>query len=736
MAFFKAVFPPDTPETVTYTYRPYTERGETAFMEAMASQSWESVLSAPSADAKAAAFQKIIDDNMNVFFPLKTTTRRKSDPPWVNDLIRRLSVKRRKIYDREGRSTRWKRLKKKVAELYRTRAQQYIQKQKDLLTGPDASRFFYKRVKAYRSREKPPDFNVCDLFPNKSKKEVAEDLADHFNSISKEFSGIPEGKIPEAPSEPPPIVSREQVEAQLCSFKKTGSMVEGDIFPRLVDRVAPWISAPLTDLYNCITSTQDWPSLWKVEYVTAIPKKSRPADVNDLRNISCTKFFSKVYEKFVLTWLGDSSSLRHNQYGGVKGCGTEHFLVQLWQDILEGLDDSRAGMFLTSIDYSKAFNRLDFVRCLEALKAKGFGHELINLIASFLTGRQMTVKVGQERSEPRTIEGGVPQGSRLGVFLFNVTIDNFEAFSDDVEPYGPRPAETLSPQELLNIPPDIPVPAQPYVRDHKHLPPFKHVPILVQKYVDDNILLERINFDLLQTDGFGQRNYLSLRIQNLFRHIVARAETCGMRVNASKTTAMLVSELKSYTPDVHFSDNNGNTINTSQNMKILGFNMSSSPDMQAQVDSIKRKFRTRMWILRHLAHRGLLAQDLLKVYQSIILPCHDYCSVVYHSSLTAFQANSLERLQSQALKCIFGYQYSYRALLEMSGLPTLEARREARCTRFASKTVANPRFAHWFPRAEQPRTLRNRAVFQESRAKTNRLFKSPLYDLRRRLNAA
>lgn len=99
-------------------------------------------------------------------------------------------------------------------------------------------------------------------------------------------------------------------------------------------------------------------------------------------------------------------------------------------------------MFLTSIDYSKAFNQLDFVRCLEALRAKGFGQELINIIASFLSERKMTVKVGQERSDFRTIEGGVSQGSRLRVFLFNVTIDNFEAFSSDVEPYGPLPKET------------------------------------------------------------------------------------------------------------------------------------------------------------------------------------------------------------------------------------------------------------------------------------------------------
>lgn len=43
----------------------------------------------------------------------------------------------------------------------------------------------------------------------------------------------------------------------------------------------------------------------------------------------------------------------------------------------------------------------------------------------------MAVKVGQIMSGPRIVLGGVPQGSILGVYLFNATIDSFEAGSND-----------------------------------------------------------------------------------------------------------------------------------------------------------------------------------------------------------------------------------------------------------------------------------------------------------------
>ena len=44
------------------------------------------------------------------------------------------------------------------------------------------------------------------------------------------------------------------------------------------------------------------------------------------------------------------------------------------------------------------------------------------LVAAFLIERRMVVKVGQVMSKPREVTGGCPQGSILGVFLFNATI--------------------------------------------------------------------------------------------------------------------------------------------------------------------------------------------------------------------------------------------------------------------------------------------------------------------------
>ena len=733
IAWGSAVFEKQNNDRVSYSYLQYTQAGATTFLEDLSSQNWREVESAVSTSSKVEAFQKQLDTLLKRHFEWKTTTRRKHDKPWINDKIRWLSGKSRKLYDREGRSRRWRNLKKKIAKLSKARAEVHRDNVRQSMTGPDACRNFFRNVQNYSCKEKPPQFDVRDLFQNKSDSEIADSVAEHFNKISNEFSGLRPEDVPQAPDLDLPRLTPEMVAKRLRQMKKPRTKVQGDIFPCLINRASALLAAPLTNIYNGITTSGEWPALWKIEYVTPIPKKTLPESLDDMRNISCTQFLSKAYESFILEWLGQQVKLRSNQYGGVKGSGSEHFLVEMWQRVLEGCEDPRAGVLLSSIDYSKAFNRLDFAECLKALKRKGACKQLIRIVASFLTNRHMTVKIGNALSGLRLVLGGVPQGSLLGVLLFNLAIDCYEANSPDIASYDPPGGEEAFPA-APGAPVPVRVPDEPDDRDYRHLPPWKSEPLYVLKYVDDNVVIEKLNFDPVPTGGDGTRVKHAVRTQNLFDLIVHEAEMRGMKVNGSKTKALLLSELKSYLPRAFFHDGSGEQIQAGETMTILGFTFSSELGMGAQVDSIRRKFYARKWILHHLGHAGFSEADLLKVYKSVILPIHDYCSCVYNSSLTQNQVSALERLQAQALKAIYGYEYSYRALLEKTGLRTLKERRDMREEKFALKCLQTERFRPWFPLHPVERPTRNPLTYSESYARTKRLYNSPLYQMRRVLN--
>lgn len=78
------------------------------------------------------------------------------------------------------------------------------------------------------------------------------------------------------------------------------------------------------------------------------------------------------------------------------------------QDILENADDYRAATVVTSLHYSKAFNRMSFQCCMKSLARNGASSGVLRLVATFLTGRTMTVKIGGVMSEPREVHGGCP----------------------------------------------------------------------------------------------------------------------------------------------------------------------------------------------------------------------------------------------------------------------------------------------------------------------------------------
>ena len=700
----------------------------------IAAHSFQSVYAKQDVNEQLEAFLGDVMGKMAELFPTKTTTRRVNDPPWINPHVRALIRKRRRVYHKEGRSAKWKKLMKTVKDLVKTRASRYWDYQKRNLLAADAGRAFFKNVKAFNCKERPPQFDVRGLFdPGSSDAQIAEKLADHFNGLSSEFEGLDPDAVPTTYSAPVQILTESDVSNRLRKIRKPKSMVKHDVFPALVGPAAAYLAGPLTCIYNTITTTGVWPLSWKQEFVTPIPKKSLPAGLNDLRNISCTALFSKVYESFVLGWLCEQVGMRSNQMGGMKGAGTEHYLVELFQLVLEALEDPRAASIVTSIDYSKAFNRLDFLHCLRALAAKGASTELISIVSSFLTSRTMAVKVGQELSKPRVVLGGVPQGSILGVFLFNVTIDNFETASSDV---GRRPV--IGGDGRPEAPPhqherDLDVPVEtPY--DRHGFKAWESTLLAVLKYVDDNIIHEKLFMDGLVIDENGEKRALAARSQNLFRRITRVAELLGMKVNSDKTQLLCISDARTYKASAYIKDSANNVVSSVESMKILGVHFSSKPDMSAQVEAICRKFRSRIWTLRHLHHRGFSQEDLVRVYKSTILPCHDYCSNVYHSSLTLSQTIIIERLQAKALKAIFGFEQSYKDLVERAGLTTLRARREMREITFARKCATSARFGHWFPAREAVRGTRAGLTYTEDFARTLRCYNSPIYSMRRRLN--
>ena len=286
---------------VSHQYRYYNDSSVDNFGKWLAAFDWAPLVQLPSSNLKAEFYQREVTAALERFFPLIRVRRKTSDCPWINGRIRRLIKKRKGIYRREGRSAKWRRFKKFIDEIITKRQEYYLQSQRKVLLCDDARRNFFRNIKAFKTKDRPAPFDVRSLFPGKSDGQVAEELALFFNRKSGEFEPLEPCDVPRTHHRDLPLLAPFQVAGRIRAFKKPKSMVKGDIFPNLMHRFAVLLAIPLADIYNSITTSKIWPSIWKQEFVTVIPKCRNPADVGDLRNISCTMLPSKFMRVMYLT---------------------------------------------------------------------------------------------------------------------------------------------------------------------------------------------------------------------------------------------------------------------------------------------------------------------------------------------------------------------------------------------------------------------------------------------------
>ena len=108
-----------------------------------------------------------------------------------------------------------------------------------------------------------------------------------------------------------------------------------------------------------------------------------------------------------------------------KGNSITHYLIEFINFILSCQDSTdQTAVLACMVDFSKAFNRQNHNLLIAKLSDMGVPGWLLRIVIGFLSNRQMYVRFNGKKSQVKSLPGGDPQGTLLGLLLFIVLIND------------------------------------------------------------------------------------------------------------------------------------------------------------------------------------------------------------------------------------------------------------------------------------------------------------------------
>ena len=509
--------------------------------------------------------------------------------------------------------------------------------------------------------------------------------------------------------------------SKIKSAKKPNSCVPGDLPKQVVSNFAVELAHPVTLIFNSITKTAEYPKQWVVEYQTPIPKLYPPLCEDDLRNISGTPFFSKLYESCLSDWLLPivRPYLDPANCGGLKGTSISHYLIRLLHFIHSTIDKPQPhAVVLALIDLSKAFNRVDHLLVIQDLHDMHVPAWLLRILISYLTGRSMYMKYNGATSSQRSLPGSSPQGVFLGCFFFMIKFNGAL-----LRPTVPRPFPRPFPR---------PVPVMS-----------SSATDCTVKYIDDASKACSIQLKKnLIPDPSSCTGYIldpqDNQLQDSLNELKDFTNQNLMVINEKKSQIMSFNFSKTLTFPPEFTIGDSPILEVVTHTKLLGIVISADLRWNLHVEYMCKKAAKKLWMLRSLKSLHIEQEVVLDFYLKEIRSVLEFGVACWHGGLTAQNSKQIERIQKIAINiilCDTNWEIPYEDGCILLGIDPLVNRRNELCTRFIQKTSRNPIHSDWFcPSQDNHYTRQDLPPYREFKCNSKRFYNSPLCHLTRVLN--
>jgi len=155
----------------------------------------------------------------------------------------------------------------------------------------------------------------------------------------------------------------------------------------------------LIDVCKTIYTTRIWPTDFVQSIMLPLEKKPNATRCEDFRTITiisnAAKILLKVLQKRIEAKVDTVRFLSDDQFGFRKGTGTRDAISTLRVLTERSLEVDR-DVYVSFIDYEKAFNRVDLKKLMRVLRRLGVDYRDRRLIENLYMGQAFAVRIEQE----------------------------------------------------------------------------------------------------------------------------------------------------------------------------------------------------------------------------------------------------------------------------------------------------------------------------------------------------
>ena len=422
------------------------------------------------------------------------------------------------------------------------------------------------------------------------------------------------------------IYSTTRLKEAVMSFDPHKAAGPDTLKPIIIQKAWAHISDITRNIMIRSHETQHIPTPWRESNGIFLPKpgKTDYNKPNSYRTITLSPVLLKLQEKVILWHMqhdhGMEDSLSKKQFGFKKGTSTETALHKVVHTIERRI--AKKGFVLgTFLDIEGAFDNVSFGAISEAIDKSPLDPATAGWIKNMVTNRYVTIN-HKDATIRIKIKRGCPQGGILSPFLWNLVID-----------------------DLLNY-------------------SAKHIPGYLQAFADDLMTLAEGD----DTEVIWQRT------QKTINTIEEWCHSKGLSISALKTKIVMFTWNRKWS--VRPIKVGGNTIELSEEVKLLGVTLDHKLNFNSHIDKITNKC---IGILLQCKRAigptwGLSPKVCRWIYTAIVRPILSYSVVIWIRAINnKNNARRLERVQGVALKSMTGAfpTTPYYALNHLTNTPNI-----------------------------------------------------------------